>query len=486
LSTTVEPFRPRHGALQRPGAKKPLRQIELPPWHGWRERSEAKRIVKWCEATIVQPTGVGQGRLMRIADFERKLTARIVDALATFVSIPTGNGKTTFMTAFALERLCRGDDYVEIDILATKEDQARRMVQSALRMVECSPALTELFDFHQHDCILKYRLTGSTMQAHPAKMSAIQGLDFNLCLIDEIGDVPAELVNTMIARLGKQPDSRVVGFGTPGTSFRENMLEEIRKMAHAGELPAGFEFVEYAADAGCSIHDEDQWLKANPAIDAGFLDPASMPLKAATMPEHLFRAYHLGQPVESSGPWLPHGAWDDCFKSEPPPDGARVVLAAWGNYRRQVALVGCTMDGALFFGWQAEKPTDDEFEQAIRLAAEQWDIVELVHKPHIRLGLMEKLADEFPVEPWPADVASDVESTAALYQAIAEHTIAHDHDPGLAEQVSRLTAKVDRHGNPRLVESSDPDVSLALAARAAWWRAGVLAESELADELVIY
>jgi len=102
------------------------------------------------------------------------------------------------------------------------------------------------------------------------------------------------------------------------------------------------------------------------------------------------------------------------------------------------------------------------------------------------LGLMATLADEdLPVSAFPADRATDVESTAAFYQAVSESELAHDHDPGLAEQVAKLTAKVDRQGMPRLVESSDPDVSGAFAARAAWWRARALAD-EPVGELVIF
>jgi phage terminase large subunit-like protein len=467
--------------------KPPLRLAEMPRWHGWRTSSESKRIVRWVEEMLVMPIGAGAGGRMRVAPFQRRLLERMCESLATFISIPAGNGKTTLMAAVALERVARGDDYVEVDVLATKEDQARRLVESALRMVECAPQLQELFDFYSHDAVLEYKPTGSTMRAHPAKLSAIQGLNFSLALVDEVGDVPAELVTSLLARLGKRADSRLVGFGTPGTSMRDNMLEVLRGQWREDTLPPGVQFVEYAAEAGCAVDDRAQWRKANPAIRAGFLRAESMPLKAAAMPEHLFRAYHLGQPVESSGPWLPHEAWARCDRQPPPMDGTRVVLALDGSYRRQAALVGCTLDGGVFFGWAADHPSDDEIADAIRAAGEQWELLELVHNPHLRLGLMARLAEEgLPVAPWPHDVATDVDSTAAFYQAIAERTVAHDHDQELGAQVQQLTGKVDRHGNPRLVRTSDPDVTLAFAARMAWWRALKLAETDPSDDPVIW
>jgi len=458
----------------------------VPYWHGWKWVNEDTRIIKWIEEVLVQPIGVGQGRPFKVAPFQRALLKRAVDNLATFVSISAGNGKTTLMAAVALERIARGDDYVEVDILATKEEQARRLVEAAIRMVECCPQLIPLCDVLSSDSVLVYKPTGSRMTSHPAKLSAVQGLNFNLALIDEISEVPPELVTTMIARLGKRPNQRIIGFGTPGFGT-ENMLETLRKMYLAGELPAGVEFIEYSAEPGCDIYDRAQWRKANPAIGAGFLIPDSLPLKAVTMPEHEFRAYHLGQPVDSSGIWLPFGAWEACYQADPPGDGQPVVLAVWGNYRRQVSVAGATMDGSVFFGWEGEKPTDGELESVLRHACEQWDVQELVHKPHIRLNLMARLLeDDVPVVPWPVDRSTDADSTAALYQAIAEQTIAHDHHPVLDEQVGRLVAQVDRQGNPRLVDS-DTDVSAALAMRAAWWRARAIAEEGImTNEVMIY
>jgi len=436
------------------------------------------------------PVGVGQLRGMRVAEFQQRMLKRMCDALAVFISIPAGNGKTTLMAAVGLERVCRGDEYVEVDVLATKEDQARRLVQTMIHMVECAPVLAERFDFFKDDGVLRYKPTGSWVRAHPTKLSAIQGLNSDLALIDEIGMVPPEIVTSMIARLGKKPGQRVVGFGTPGYS-PDNMLEALRKMAHADELPPGVEFIEYAADAGCDMLDAEQQRKANPAIDAGFLDPESLPIKAALFAasgrEHEFRAYHLGQPVETSGPWLPYGAWTDCMQQAAPPDGTQVVLGVWGNYRRLVSVCGCTLDGGIFFGWQADRPSDDQVADVVQRAADQWEVLEVVHKPHIRHTLVSALEDRgLPMVPWPLDAKVDVDSTAALYQAISEQTVAHDHDEHLAAQIALLTAKVDRYGNPRLVESSEVDVSAALAARAAWWRARCLAEDQAGAELRIY
>jgi len=485
MPKTLDRKGPKHGALHKAGTRTPLRLTELPRWHGWKTPSEAARIQRWMEDVLVLPVGHGAGDPFKVAKYQRKMLDVLVENLATLISIPAGNGKTTFMSAVGLERICRGDDYAVVDILATKEDQAQRMIETAIRLIECSPELHDLCEYWARDATLEYRPTGSIMRAHSSRLSAVQGLDFSLALVDEIGFVPAEIMTALLARLGKRPDARVIGFGTPGFE-PDSMLEAMREQFHASELPSGVAFIEYAAEAGCAVDDSVQVRKANPAIEAGFLREEALAVQASLMlkagREHEFRAYHLGQPVGSSGPWLPHGAWDECVEALPPRDQTQVVLAVWGNYQRQVAICGATLDGAVFFGWQAEKPGDEEVAEVLRRAADQWELLEVCHKPHIRLGLMARLSDEgLPIMGWPADRTTDVDSTSALFQAIAEQQIAHDHNPVLTEQVSRLTAKIDGKGNPRLVESEE-GVSAALAMRAAWWRARAHAENMVDDD----
>ena len=88
------------------------------------------------------------------------------------------------------------------------------------------------------------------------------------------------------------------------------------------------------------------------------------------MDEVDFRRYHLGQWVGSAGPWLPAGVWASLPRQEPPGNDQPVVLTLWGNYKRSAALVGATLDGGVFFGWSAEKASDDDIAAAIRAASQ--------------------------------------------------------------------------------------------------------------------
>ena len=184
-----------HGALQHPGPRAPLRLVELPDWHGWSYRSLPGRVCRWIEEFVRVPTGFGAGEPLRLAPFQRRIVEHLYEHRAAVVSLPAGNGKTTLLAAIALERICRGDDYVEVDVVATKQDQAALLVETAKRMVEASPALVPLCAFAADSGTLDYRVTGSRLRAQPARLSAVQGLNFSVAIVDEIGFASDEVVS---------------------------------------------------------------------------------------------------------------------------------------------------------------------------------------------------------------------------------------------------------------------------------------------------
>lgn len=458
-----------------------MRLVELPPWHGWTFRSESARARRWIESELVIPTGAGAGSRLRFAGFQRRLLDTVYEALATFVSIPTANGKTTMLAAVALERICRGDSYAEVDVIATKEDQAAILVETAKRFVECSPVLVPLCAWHAKEGVLEYRPTGSILAAHPAKLAALQGLNFSLAIVDEVGFANDELVEALLARLGKRPDARLIGIGTPG--FDPNVLARIRQEAQDGALPAGVRYVEHSAPAGCDVWDRRAWRTANPALPAGFLAPAALELQAGALPERAFRVYHLGQWIDSASGWLPPGAWDDCPDSEPPAPGTEVVLAVEGTYRRTVAVCGAALDGTVFFGWAADAPSDAELRAVLETACEKWKVVELVYPRRVRSNLFTGLArDGWPVVPWSA--SADVEATSAneFYRAIVDRRVVHDHDELVAVHFANLAVRWAVDGSLRLCRPDNgAPVDGALATRAAWWRASQLAANPPPD-----
>ena len=94
------------------------------------------------------------------------------------------------------------------------------------------------------------------------------------------------------------------------------------------------------------------------------------------------------------------------------------------------------------------------------------------------LGLFAELEKaEMPVKPWERNPDVEAASANELYRAIMDNTLAHDHNPLVAEHMQNLSVRTAVDGSLRLTrpDGGDP-VDAALAARAAWWRAGQLAD----------
>ena len=478
-----------YGVLRRHGRKKPLRNTELPPWHQWGYRSEAARATRWIESELTVPTGYRQGSKMKLAKFHREIVKTVYGNYISAFSIPTGNGKTTLFAALAIERVCRGDSYVKVDVVATKRDQARKLLNIVEQFIEQHPLLAELCVLYSHDGIIEYRPTGSRIEVHPANVTALQGLNYNLGLVDEIGFAKPETVEALMPRLVKQSSGRVACFGTPGYDEGDSLLKRFHDQARDGTLPAEIGYLEWSAPEGCALDDWPAVEKANPALAAGLMNRDGLAVMASTLSEHEFRMYHLGQWIGSASGWLPPGAWEDCPLAAPPPAGTDVVLAVDGSYRRQSAICGCTLDGAVFFVWAASgsEASDTKLRAELDAAIGHWNVVELAYNPHVRVGFFAELEREgLPVQPWVGRGDEDAKSTSDLYRAIESREVAHDHDEFLAEQMGRLLARPDHYGLLKLARPGDFDVSAAMAARSAWWRAKALAPDLTAEPSVIW
>ena len=473
-------------SLSAKGPKPALRLLETPPWVGWKTTSESARAIRWIERYLPVPVGFGAGEPLKLAGFQRDIIRTLYDSLATFVSIPAANGKSTLLGAVGIERLCRGDAYVEVDVLATKREQAAIIIEAAKRFVEAVPELAERCAWYADAGVLEFRPTGSRLAAHPARLSSLQGLNFSLAIIDEVGFADDPLVEALIARLAKRPDARLIGIGTPG--FEPNILFRIRQEHLDGALPPGVSYIEHSAPPGSDLGDRRAWQQANPALRAGFMRPDAIALQAELLPERAFRTYHLGVWTDATAGWLPPGAWDACPTLMPPPDGADVVIAVEGTYTRTLAIVGCGLDGTVFHVWSAEAARDDEVQRALMQCVERWDVVEITHPKRIRTHLFAELQREgLPLMPW--DTRADIEAASAneLFRAIIDQRLAHDHDELLAAHVEALGVRTAVDGSLRLVRpDSGAHCDAGLAARAAWWRALQLADNVSDQPIRIY
>jgi phage terminase large subunit-like protein len=450
-----------------------------PPWRSWRTRSRAARAIRFVESYCRIPSGARAGELLKLHRFQKEaLEELLASGVRTGgLQLPRGNAKSTLWAAVGLWAVCDHDDAPQVPLVAFNGKQADRTLLAPIRaMVRRSDELAARVVVYTStsDRRVWSAWNNGDLVALPANEERLQGLNPTLALVDEAQTVEQAVFNAVLQGAGKRPESLVLAIGTPAPDAEQSALFTMREQVREHGRIA---WVEHAAQAGCALDDRREWRRANPAIAAGLLYTDSWAQELALVPEHEFRMYRLGQWVDVvEASWLPAGAWDACPWTDVPPDGTDVIVAVAGTWKTSVAVVGATLDGALFLAWWAESATDDELAAVVEAAAERWHVLEVVFAPRTRANVARDLDYAgVPAVALPHRLELEVTSATEWRQAIIAGRVAHDHDPTLAAHVAASVAVATADGQIRLDRPRDGrPVDAAIAARYAWARAGEL------------
>lgn len=449
----------------------------VPPWRSWRTKSRAARCIRWVETYVVVPSGAHAGEPLRLARFQRDAIEQVLGpgVRQGGVQIPRGNAKSTLWAAVGLWAVCDAPDAPQVPLVAYNALQAgRTLMRPIRRMVTLNPELDSRVVVYSSNNERRVWSGWNDGELLPlaADVERLQGLNPTVALVDEAQTVAPDVLRALLQGAGKRPESLVLVIGTPAPGAQSSALYDLRERAAAG---APVQWVEYAATAGCPIDDRAEWARANPGLRAGFLFPDVLADELQTVDEVSFRCYRLGQWLDVvAASWLPPGSWEACPHADPPADDVEIVLGLAGTWTSTLALVGCTLDGAVFLAWWAEAATDDELDDVVAAAWERWSVRELVVQPRTRASLVRRWTDSgLPVSVWPS-ARNDVEvaSSTDFRRAIVDRRLAHDHDPIVTAHVAALVGHSTPDGALRLdAPDTGVEVDAGRAARMAWWRA---------------
>lgn len=452
-----------------------------PPWAKWKG-SRAGRAIRFIEGCLRFPTGIDYGKSFKLAPFQCHIIEELLaeDCRTGGLQICRGNAKSTLTAAIGLWALVTEEDAPQVPLVAFNARHADRTLFTPIRnMLGYSPMVADYCVLYNNmnDKRLYSQWNNGELYPLPANEDALQGLNPTVAIIDEAQTVPDHILWAVRQGAGKRPDSVTLAIGTPGPE-QASALYRMRELAAA---EAGVKWVEYSAPPDCDVNDRAAWALANPALEAGFLDIRVIEDEAKAIAlDHpgaraMFRMYRLGHWVEGSSGWLPPGSFDDCPYSEPLDEGAEVVLAVDGTYRRSTAVMLAKVgSGELHFGWAAEQASDEQLADVLEEAFSKYQVVELVHFPKVRRELIKKLEDAHicDVMPWKGLTIEEISSANEMHRAVVERRLAHDHNPLLIEQMGNVHARVTEDGL-RLSRPLDDGkwIDVANAARMAWWRA---------------
>lgn len=455
----------------------------------------AERFAKFCERFIRVPKGTGALGPLRLRPWQIELVGSVLDAdprpRTAGWMMPRGQGKSTLVAALGLYDLLLGDEGAVVVVAATDERQAGLVFRTAARMVELHGDLARRVQPYKTE--LRVPRRGASFQCLPAEPKRLEGLDYSLAILDEIGVIGRETYEVMNLAQGKRAASTLIGIGTPGPDPHNNVLADLRSYALTSPDDPSLVWREFSA-AGFEDHPPDCehcWELANPALDDFLHRDALHALLPPKTREATFRRARLCQFVrDTDGKFLPPGVWDGLSTGEGIPDRANVVVALDGSFSDDTtALLLGTVSGAPHFDvlrvW--ERPAGDpsyrvpvaEVENTIREACRRWQVVEIIADPFRWTRTLQALeAERLPVVEFPHSPSRLTAATTDLYSAAVNGRITHSGNPILAAHVAAAVVAEDPRGM-RLAKASrsrnaakiDLAACLVMAHSRATWRA---------------
>lgn len=250
------------------------------------------------------------------------------------------NGKSTLLAAIALYMLIA--DYegaAEIYSVATKKDQAKKVLTEAINMVKQSPELRAVLKKRRND--LYFAATASIFEALASDSNTLDGLNSHAVIIDELHAIKdRNLYEVMKQSTSSRRQPLVVMITTAGT-VRESVFDEMYelacKIADGVEEDPTFLPILYELDSREEWTDPTKWQKANPGLGtikqyktlAAFVQRAK--IKPEDLPGVLCKDFNIRE--VSAAVWLSYDAIKSDLRFE--------LQDVYNTY----ALGGCDLSG---------------------------------------------------------------------------------------------------------------------------------------------
>ncbi len=181
------------------------------------------------------------------------------------------NGKSTLLSGIALYMLIA--DYegaAEIYSVATKKDQAKKVLTEAVNMIKQSPELRAVIKKRRND--VYFPATSSVFEALASDSNTLDGLNSHAVIIDELHAIrDRNLYEVMKQSTSSRRQPLVVMITTAGTvreCIFDNMYELACDLADGKKKDDTFLPILYEIDSRDEWTNPQMWIKANPGLGA--------------------------------------------------------------------------------------------------------------------------------------------------------------------------------------------------------------------------
>lgn len=321
--------------------------------------TRGERVVAFVERYCLTPEGAHVGKLIKLADFQRRFILAVYDNPAgtrrAYLSVGRKNGKTALIACLLLAHLVGPEAVLNSQLVsgALSRDQAAIVFNLAQKMVQLSLELSKIVRIIPSG----KRLIGLTMntefRALAAEGRTAHGLSPVLAILDEVGQVKgpqSDFIDAITTAQGAHEAPLLLVISTQAPTDAD-LLSIWLDDAERSQDPTIVSHV-YTAPEGCELTDKEAWKAANPALGLfrSVKDVEEQAAQAERMPsaENTFRVLTLNQRVNMVSAFVSPGVWK--AGNRPPAEFDGLVyggLDLSATTDLTALVLTCRIDGAL-------------------------------------------------------------------------------------------------------------------------------------------
>jgi len=237
------------------------------------------------------------------------------------------NAKTTLAACIAIAVMyVDGEKGCQIYAAATKEDQAKIVINDAAQIIKATPELAPEFILRQTQETYSrviYESTASFMKPLGRDSKTQDGFDPAVGIIDEYHAHPTSyMLDVIESGQGARDEPLLVIITTAGFNkshpcyeFRNNVIE-VLKENRDDEAMFG---IVYTLDDGDDWQDESVWIKSNPnlgvSVNLKYLQGQKVDAINLSSKRSAFLTKNMNVWVDSVDTWIPEELWTACEQS---------------------------------------------------------------------------------------------------------------------------------------------------------------------------
>lgn len=300
--------------------KRPVSRERRKPIHAL---TRGEKVIRFIEEFCRVPEGKLVGQPIRLAEFQIKFILDVYDnphvTHTAILSMARKNAKSATIACLMLAHICGPEAKQNSQIVsgAMSRDQAALIFKLASKMIMLDARLRAVCRIIPSTKTIIGVALNVEYQALSAEATTAHGKSPVLVILDEVGQIvgpTSPFVEALTSAQGAHDNPLLIAISTSSASDADMLSLWIDDAVRSGDPHIVVH--EYKADADCDLLDEEQWLKANPALDLfrSREDLRKQLVKASRLPalESSARNLLLNQRVSLQSLWLAPTPWKAC------------------------------------------------------------------------------------------------------------------------------------------------------------------------------